>query len=122
MVFAVIVMGYTDSPIAILRAPPHARNESITDRARIGLWDSQRSITKLQLQVAVSLALGVRALDDDIHIVENDQHFFTVEVDHTDADEIEFMRSHRFLTLLNTNLAPFGGVCVVSNEVVRMTH
>lgn len=122
IVATMTIIGYSDSPIAMLRAPPHSRNASIVDRARIGLWDSQRAITKLQLQVAVSLALGVRALDDDIHIVENDQHFFTVNIDHTDTDEIEFMRGHRFLALLNTNLAPFGGLCVVSNEVVRLTH
>jgi len=111
---------FPDTPIALLRAPPHSRNESITDRASIGLWDSQRAITKLQLQVAVSLALGVRSLDDDIHVQEKESHFFAVVVDHTDEEELSFMKGPRFLNLLNNHLAPFGGVCVVSNEVVKL--
>ena len=115
-----MTITFPDAPLALLRAPPHARNESVTERAKIGLWDSQRAITKLQLQVAVSLALGVRSLDDDIHVTERESHFFTVVVDHTDNEEVSFMKGPRFLNLLNNHLSPFGGVCVVSNDVVKL--
>jgi len=117
---AITTINLLDTPLAIMRTPPHSRNESVTDSAQIGLWDSQRAITKLQLQVAVSLALGVRSLDDDIHVRERESHFFTVVVDHTDTDELSFMKSSRFLNLLNVHLAPFGGLCVVSNDVVKV--
>jgi len=90
------------------------RDNSIPDFVSFGVWDSRVSITPLQLQVVVSMALGVRASDDDVHVYADDESFFDVRVDHANAEEIEYIASPAFLTRLNTHMAPYGGIGVLS--------
>ena len=84
------------------------RDDSILDFVAFGIWDSHVSITPLQLQVAVSLALGARTLDDDIHVNADGESFFNIVVDHATTEEVEFIASTTFITTLNTQMSFYG--------------
>jgi hypothetical protein len=90
------------------------RDETIKDTISFGIWDSHAAITHLQLQVAVSLALGVRASDDDVYVAIEDESFFFVRLDHGTPEEVDYLTSEAFLERLNANLAHFGGSAVLS--------
>jgi len=90
------------------------RDTTIKDRLEFGLWDSRQRVTKLQLQVAVSLALGVRADDDDVSVELKENHFFDVEVQHATAEEEDFVSSIEFLQRLNMHVGVYDGQMVVS--------
>ena len=92
-----------------------ARDESIRDELSFGVWDSQRSVTPLQLQVAVSMALGVRAEDDDIRVVSDENSFFKIEIKHATIEEAEFVASDAFISKLNTQLMHYNGNAVLSH-------
>lgn len=91
-----------------------ARDETIRDKVFFGVWDSRRAVTQLQLQVSVSMALGVRASDGDIRIDAEDNYFFEVEVDHATVEEVEYIASPKFVDRLNAQLNYYGGVGVLS--------
>jgi len=91
-----------------------ARDDSIRDFVLFGVWDSRVSITPLQLQVAVSMALGVRASDDDVHVTADEESFFQVRVDHATIEEVEYIGSSGFFSRLNTHMSHYGGVGVLS--------
>ena len=91
-----------------------ARDPSIKDKVNFGLWDSHGVITKLQLQVATSMALGVRADDGDIDVVEKENFFFEITVDHATVEEVEFIASPAFIARLNQQMSFFGGSPVLS--------
>ena len=90
------------------------RDESIRDYVQFGIWDSHVSVTPLQLQVAVSMALGVRASDDDVHVKADEDSFFEVRVEHATLEEAEYVASQSFLVKLNIQLIPYGGNGVLS--------
>jgi hypothetical protein len=92
-----------------------ARDESIKDVLSFGIWDSERQLTKLQLQVALSMALGVRAEDDDISVESEENYFFLVKVEHATIEEMEFVGSEAFVARLNTQLEHFNGNAVLSH-------
>lgn len=91
-----------------------ARDTTIKDHLEFGLWDSKQQVTKLQLQVAVSLALGVRAEDDDVAVKVNENHFFEVAVQHATVEEEDFVSSTEFLQRLNNHVGVYGGEVVIS--------
>jgi len=91
-----------------------ARDETIRDKVFFGVWDSHRAVTQLQLQVSVSMALGVRAEDGDIRVKAEDNYFFEVEVDHATVEEVEYIASAKFVDRLNSQLTYYGGVGVLS--------
>lgn len=91
-----------------------ARDSTIRDRCTFGIWDSRGAITQLQLQVGVSMALGVRAADDDVHVDADENYFFHVAVDHATIEEAEFVGSHIFVEKLNAQLGHYGGFGVLS--------
>jgi hypothetical protein len=91
-----------------------ARDDSVSDYVLFGVWDSHVAITPLQLQVAVSMALGVRAADDDVHVVADEQSFFEVRVEHATAEECDYIASPNFLVKLNLQLTHYGGSAVLS--------
>lgn len=91
-----------------------ARDSTIKDKVAFGVWDSRTSITQLQLQVAISMALGVRADDGDITIHVEDNSFFEIEVDHATIEEVEYISSSTFLERLNFHMSQFGGLGVLS--------
>ena len=90
------------------------RDESIHEYVAFGIWDSHRSITKLQLQVCVSVALGVRASDGDVTVEAEDNYFFRVAVDHATIEEVEYISSVKFFDRLNAQLLFYGGLSVLS--------
>jgi hypothetical protein len=91
-----------------------ARDGSIRAAVRFGIWDSKATITPLQLQVSVSVALGVRAADDDIDVRGESDHFFLVTVQHATVEESEYIGSQQFLASLNVQLENYGGSAVLS--------
>ena len=91
-----------------------ARDSSIKDRLEFGIWDSKRSITPMQLQVSVSMALGVRAEDDDINIKIEDNSFFEITVQHATQEEVDYIATDTFIDKLNGQLSYYGGVGVLS--------
>ena len=90
------------------------RDETVKDTISFGIWDARGEITHLQLQVAVSLALGVRASDDDVSVSSEDESFFSIRLDHGTPEEVDYLTSEIFLERLNANLAHFGGNAVLS--------
>jgi hypothetical protein len=100
-----------------------ARDSSIRDVVEFGVWDARGQVTALQLQVSVSVALGVRAADDDVHILENDNHFFRIHVDHATIEETEYLASEGFLERLNEQLTNYDGRAVLSvPPTLRKNH
>jgi hypothetical protein len=91
-----------------------ARDDTIKDRVLFGVWDSRQSITPLQLQVAVSMALGVRASDGDIRVEADENSFFEISVDHATVEEVEYIAGAAFMERLNTQMAHYGGSGVLS--------
>ena len=91
-----------------------ARDGSIRAAVRFGIWDSKAAITPLQLQVSISVALGVRADDDDIDVREESNHFFVIVVQHATVEESEYIGSSQFLAQLNEQLENYGGSAVLS--------
>jgi hypothetical protein len=91
-----------------------ARDSSIKDRVEFGIWDSRRSITPMQLQVSVSMALGVRAEDDDINIKIEDNSFFEITVQHATQEEVDYISTETFIDKLNGQLSYYGGLGVLS--------
>ena len=91
-----------------------ARDITIRDRCTFGIWDSRGAITQLQLQVGVSMALGVRADDDDVHVDADENYFFHVAVEHATIEEAEFVASKLFADKLNAQLSHYGGIGVLS--------
>lgn len=91
-----------------------ARDSTIKDKVAFGIWDARTSITPLQLQVAVSMALGVRADDGDIEIKVDDNSFFEVRVEHATIEEVEYIASITFLERLNVQMSHYGGSGVLS--------
>jgi len=70
-------------PYSAAKVPkPTERDESIFEYITFGVWDSHMVITSLQLQVAVSIALSVRAFDEDISVTRQDDFFFDVKIEH----------------------------------------
>jgi hypothetical protein len=99
-----------------------ARDDSIRDELSFGVWDSQRSITPLQLQVAISMALGVRAEDDDISVVSDENSFFKITIQHATIEEAEFVASDAFVGKLNTQLMHYNGNAVLSHPPKLKKH
>ena len=93
-----------------------SRDSNIRDFVLFGIWDSKVAITPLQLQVAVSVALGVRADDDDVYVKSDDESFFVVRVEHATDEETEYIASNGFLEKLNRQLTFYGGLGVVSRQ------
>ena len=93
-----------------------ARDETIKDGLEFGIWDSMSKITPLQLQVAISLALGVRADDGDVHVTEQENSFFVIRVDHATVEESDFINSDVFVSSLNTHTLHYDGKCVLSKR------
>jgi len=91
-----------------------SRDESIHDQIRFGVWDSHRAVTKLQLQVSVSVALGVRAADGDVVVDAEDNFFFRIVVDHATIEELEYIASTAFFDRLNIQLNYYDGFGVLS--------
>ena len=110
--FAAFLFGADDAETAAERRL--ARDESITDYLKFGVWDSHGAITPLQLQVAVSMALGVRASDDDIRVVGDEESFFEVQVEHATAEECDYVASPAFMAKLNVHLVHYAGSGVLS--------
>lgn len=92
-----------------------ARDATIQDELRFGIWDSRRSITPLQLQVAISVALGVRAEDDDVRVLADENSFFKIEIFHATIEEAEYVASDAFFAKLNAHLAHYDGNAVLSH-------
>ena len=93
------------------------RDETIKDHIELGLWDSKQSATPLQLQVATSLALGVRVDDEDVSVAaQQNRHFFEIKIDHGTQEELVFLDSPVFLASLNAHLAQFGASAVVTHS------
>ena len=93
-----------------------ARDASVTTKMSFGVWDSKGVITPLQLQVSVSVALGVRADDDDVRVAAGEAHFFTINVDHATLEETDYVNTDVFLDRLNEQLENYGGVAVISRQ------
>lgn len=91
-----------------------ARDPNISDYVSFGVWDAHSSITPLQLQVALSMALGVRAEDDDVHVGAEEDFFFTIKLDHGTAEECDYIGKSVFLAHLNSHLTHYGGSAVLS--------
>ena len=72
-------------------------------------------MTPLQLQVAISMALGVRAEDDDVSVKVDENYFFDVSVQHATIEEAEYAGSETFLAKLNAHLLHYGGQAVLSH-------
>ena len=90
------------------------RDATIRDVVEFGVWDSRLAVSSLQLQVSVSMAVGVRADDGDVAVQQHDNHFFVVRVDHATAEETDFLGSAAFLERLNDQLQNYGGLAVLS--------
>ena len=93
-----------------------ARDPTVRATAVFGIWDSHHSITTLQLQVSVSVALGVRADDDDVVVDAGESSFFVITVKHATLEEVDYLNGDVFLMRLNTQLESFGGVAVLSRQ------
>lgn len=91
-----------------------ARDSTVKDQLVFGVWDSKHSITKLQLQVATSMALGVRADDGDVSVDSLDSFFFNVRVEHATVEEVDYIASDVFIDRLNVQMAHYGGIGVLS--------
>ena len=92
------------------------RDGSIRDYCDLGVWDSQQKATPLQMQVALSQALGVRADDEDVSVTaQQNRHFFEIRIDHATQEEVVFIDSAVFLASLNTHLSTFGASAVVTH-------
>lgn len=106
------------------------RDATIQDHAELGLWDSQQRATPLQMQVALSQALGVRVEDEDVRVTpQQNRHFFEIKIDHATQEEIVYMESQVFLASLNAYLAQFGACGVLTHsprllktDVSKMTN
>lgn len=93
------------------------RDETIRDHAELGLWDSQQHATPLQMQVALSQALGVRAADEDVSVVaQQNRHFFEIHIQHATQEEVVFIDTPVFLASLNAHLSQFGASAVVTHS------
>lgn len=99
-----------------------ARDDSILDRLEFGIWDSMGMLTKLQLQVAVSLALGARADDGDVHVMEQENAFYSILIDHATIEECDFVNSDAFATELNVHTRHYDGKCVLSKRARLLKH
>lgn len=93
-----------------------ARDDTITDVLEFGIWDSMSKLTPLQLQVAISLALGVRADDGDVHVSGQENSFFVIRVDHATVEESDFINSDAFASTLNKHTVYYEGKCVLSKR------
>ena len=93
-----------------------ARDDTITDVLEFGIWDSMSKLTPLQLQVAISLALGVRADDGDVQVRGRENSFFVIRVDHATAEESDFINSDAFASTLNKHTVYYEGKCVLSKR------
>lgn len=91
-----------------------ARDPTIKDRVAFGIWDSKRSVTPMQLQVSVSMALGVRADDDDITVNVEDNSFYEITVNHATSEEADYIATDAFMQKLNGQLSYYGGGGVLS--------
>ena len=93
------------------------RDDSIKDSIIFGIWDSKQSITPLQLQVAISMTLGVRVEDEDVTVKpQQNRHFFEVKVEHATQEELVHIESEMFLASLNVHLVQFGGNSVITHS------
>jgi hypothetical protein len=99
-----------------------ARDGTIKDTLVFGVWDSQRLVTPLQLQVAISMALGVRAEDDDVNVRADENYFFEVIVQHATIEEVEYSGSDAFLSKLTAHLVHYGGNAVLSHPPKLNKH
>lgn len=90
------------------------RDETIVDRLVFGIWDSKHSSTPMQLQVSVSMALGVRANDGDIEIKVEDNFFYEIYIEHATSEEVDYISTDTFLTRLNQQLSYYEGFAVLS--------
>lgn len=93
-----------------------ARDDTITDVLEFGIWDSMSKLTPLQLQVAISLALGVRADDGDVNVSEQENSFFVLRVNHATVEESDFINSDAFVSTLNKHTVYYEGKCVLSKR------
>ena len=94
------------------------RDGSITDTLHFGIWERTSRMTKLQLQVALSIALSVRAEDEDVHVEQLQNSFFRVVVEHATLEERDLVNSEPFFNALNDEASLFGGECVLSERAV----
>jgi hypothetical protein len=93
-----------------------ARDSTVKAVVVFGVWDSMGAVTPLQLQVSVSVALGVRADDNDVEVEPGEAHFFTIKVQHATLEEADFVNTNTFLERLNAQLETYGGVAVLSRQ------
>ena len=94
------------------------RDGSLTDTLHFGIWERSSKMTRLQLQVALSIALSVRAEDEDVHVKQLQNSFFQVVVDHATREERDLVNSESFFETLNQEAALFGGECVLSERAI----
>lgn len=93
------------------------RDESIPDHCELGIWDSQQHATPLQMQVALSLALGVRVDDEDVSVMaQQNRHFFEIKISHATQEEVVYIESPVFLASLNAHLTQFGAQAVLTHS------
>ena len=117
MVLQLLPTSLHADPAAQANARAVKRDESIKDSIHFGVWDSKQSVTPLQLQVAISMALGVRVEDEDIAVTpQTNRHFFEVRVDHGTQEELAHIESDVFLASLNSHLVQFNGNAVVTHS------
>ena len=57
---------------------------------------------------------SVCADDGDIDVVEKENFFFEITVDHATVEEVEFIASPAFIARLNQQMSFFGGFPVLS--------
>lgn len=84
-----------------------------SEAVEMGLWDEFQTITPMQLNVAVSLALRVD--ERHVDVVAKENHFFLIQL-HEDVDALfEQMQSPEFSYALNERAGVFGGRLIVSS-------
>ena len=110
------------------QSPPlpliHARNDAAgaaadaaaAGKVRFGLWDSSGHISRLQLTVALSMAIDID--ETKVHVTVEESHFFSIEVDSASWLVAAINGDADFLTALNAQASVFDAHLVVSHAAV----
>lgn len=88
----------------------------------MGLWDEHGAMTPLQLNVALSLALGVD--EQSVKVADKGSHFFDVTILGEGEWLLDTLNSGpegSFFKVLNAQAVVFGAKLVMSNEAVLVT-
>lgn len=89
----------------------------------VGLWDEHGAMTPLQLNVALSLALGVD--EQSVKVADKGSHFFDVTILGEGEWLLDTLNSGpegTFFKILNAQAVVFGAKLVMSNEAVLVTR